>query len=204
MKRVLLVSLVIFVLSFGTAFAEDSFFSDITADISVAYVSEPVSGFDTTTGFGIGASKDFLKVFKKSKRTVHTERLKLRVDLNYYKWEQSVDFVVGSVDLEVVRIPLFLGGRYTFPKKLGDKISIYGEGGLEISFDTFEAGACLGFPPFVTCTTESTDEMNFGISPGVGLIYPFNEKVSAGLDLRYHLISDSYWNAALSLSYLFK
>ncbi len=190
MKKILLISLVVFVLGYGTAFAEESKSSGLTIDGSIGLGTEPESGFGSAFGIRFGVSQDFLKVFKKAKSTKHTESLQLRVDLSYLKWEHEQ----SGVDISYRRIPIFLGGRYLFPTKLADAFTIYVEGGLEISLDKAEAVV----PP---ATSVSESKTNIGITPGVGIMYPINEKLSAGFDLRGHLISDNYFTWMLSINY---
>lgn len=192
MKKILLFSLVVLLLGYGSAFAEEGKSSVFTLDGSIGLGTEPESGFGSAFAVRFGVSQDFLKVFKKAKRTKHTESLQLRADVSYLKWETDV----SGVDISYRRIPFFFGGRYIFPTKLADAFSIYVEGGLEISLDEAEAVV----PP---APSVSVSETNIGITPGVGIMYPFSEKLSAGLDLRGHFISDNYWTWMLSINYNF-
>jgi opacity protein-like surface antigen len=192
MKKILLISLAVFLLGYGLAFAEEGKSSVFSLDGAIGLGTEPESGFGSAFAVRFGVSQDFLKVFKKAKRSKHTENLQLRADLSYLKWEQDI----SGIDVSYRRIPIFFGGRYIFPTKLADAFSIYVEGGLEISLDKAEAVV----PP---TTSVSESETNIGITPGVGIMYPFNEKLSAGLDLRGHFISDNYWTWMLSLNYNF-
>jgi hypothetical protein len=192
MKKVLLISLVVLLLGYGSAFAEERKTSVLTLDGAIGLGTEPDSGFGSAFGGRVGVSQGFLKVFKKAKRTKHTENLQLRADLSYFKWETEE----LGVEISYRRMPIFFGGRYTFPTKLADAFSIYLEGGFEISLDKAEAVV----PP---ATSVSDSETNFGIIPGVGITYPFSDTLSAGLDFRGHFISDNYWTLMLSLSYHF-
>lgn len=192
MKKVLLISLVVLLFGYGSALAEEGTTSVLTLDGAIGLGTEPESGFGSAFGGRIGLGHGFLKVFKKAKGTKHTESLQLRVDVSYLNWETEQ----LGVDVSYRRIPIFLGGRYFFPTKVADAFSIYVEAGLEISLDEAEAVV-----PAVGAVSAS--ETNIGITPGVGLMYPFNEKLSAGLDLRGHFISDNYFTWMLSLNYHF-
>ena len=190
MKKVLLISLVGFLLGYGSAFAEVSQSGGLILDGSIGFGTEPESGFGSAFAVRLGLSQDFTKVFKKAKRSKHTRSLQLHADVSYLNWETEK----LGVDVSYRRIPIFLGGRYIFPTKLADAFSIYVEGGLEISLDEAEAVV----PP---ATSVSASETNIGIASGVGIMYPFSEKLSGGLDLRGHFISDNYFTWMVSIHY---
>ena len=190
MKKIILFSLAVFLLGYGSAYAEEGRSSVFTLDGAIGLGTEPESGFESAFGIRFGISQDFLKVFKKAKRSQNTESLQLRADVSYFKWEDE-QFGIG---ISYRRIPIFLGGRYNFPTKLAEAFSIYAEGGFEISLDEAEAV----IPP---ATTQSESKTNFGIAPGVGIMYPINERFSAGLGVRGHFLSDYYFTWMLSIEY---
>jgi hypothetical protein len=145
-------------------------------------------------------SQNFLTLFPAAGENAFTENLLLRADLNYFAWEDTitVPFVGTSFDIEMTRLPLFLGGRYVLPQKLGNSVIMYAEGGFEISFDAIEAAVCV---PFVPCVPTSEDEVNFGITPGFGLAMPITNNLIAGVNGRFHVIADTYFSLMATVGF---
>jgi opacity protein-like surface antigen len=203
MRNLLLVLMAVFMLGgAGTVYAADA--GGTVIDFGVGFGTEPAGGFGTTFGFGVGVEQDFGKLFS-GVSNEFTENLRLRADFHYFGWDDTISVPGASADIEFSRIPIFLGGRYALPVGQIEKFTLFGEAGLEISIDDVEAGACIaGFPPFIpsTCTTVSDSEVNFGVTPGIGVTYLAAPNVAVGVDLRYHLISDGYFTGVASIGYV--
>lgn len=155
-------------------------YAEITWDVSLSYNSDAEA-----FGFGAGINSDLAN--KKY------QNVKLRADVNYYQWEEDVYYISVSAS----RLPVFLGARYFVPKATlkNDRLTVFGEGGAEISFDSAEAAVCT--PTY--CVKAEESETNFGIALGGGLRYAFTKRFFGGADLRYHAISGPYLSMGLLL-----
>jgi opacity protein-like surface antigen len=71
---------------------------------------------------------------------------------------------------------------------LKDKISVFGEAGLEMSFDEIEVAVCAAG----TCKRESDEETNNGMAVGGGIIFNVSERFQISLSGRMHDIEHSY------------
>jgi len=166
----------------------------LTVDGTISYASDPYSGestgFKTTTGYGIGASQ----YLTDSSESV---QIAARVDINYYKWSNSSRYLEWSF----ARLPVFGGLRICW--KAGP-MQLYGEGGLELSFDkreSFYTGPLYGILSPGQHNTYS--DRSLGIIPGVGIEIPLFDNVLLGLNARYHLINNPYTTVGLSVGYRF-
>lgn len=180
MKKVFfIVILTAFIVS-GTAYAKD-----LSLDFAGTYATEPASGFGATLGLGMGADFGWT-LFSKGSGTRadnYLKNIKFRADMHYYTWDDTV----AGVDVEYNRIPFFVGGRYFFPISGMNKAGweVFGEAGLEVSFDEVEVVNALG-------QKVSEDDTNGGVSIGGGIRYNFTDKVFAGISGRHHIITDDY------------
>lgn len=177
MKKGLLLILMVFVFGVGAALAE----GEMSVDVSGSYASEPVTGFGSTIGFGIGGNYGISK------------ELAGRVDLNYYSWKYDYSDFWGSYSSTYTRMPIFAGARYLIP--MDNTMNAYVEGGVELSFDSFEI-AWGGFK-----TTGS--ETKFGITPGAGIEYSINPNIYVGANARYHIVTNPYLTAGVNVGYRF-
>jgi opacity protein-like surface antigen len=202
MKRLVFICLASVFLFAGTAHAQSGTqageLDGWIVEFALGLASEPAGDFGRGYGLGVGISQSFDSLFPGAGNSTFTDNLLLRADLNYFSWDDKISIPGASAEIEFTRVPLFLGGRYVFPQKLGNKVLMYADGGIEISFDEAEAAACIAaFPPFIltsTCTSKSDSEVNLGITPGFGLVVPITDRVNIGANLRYHLISDDYFS----------
>lgn len=184
MKKVLLVLLAVMVLSAGTAFAGQKK-TGLNLDAFVGLATEPASGLGNTFGLGVGGTLDLAALGAGGSSNV--DDLKLRADISYFKWDEHF--------FEYRRIPVFAGARYFFvPAGRGSSVSVYGEGGLELSFDRLEV-------PLFFFGSASESEINLGITVGGGLEVPVADNVYIGANLRLHLISDSYFTLLGSVGF---
>ena len=99
-----------------------------------------------------------------------------RLDIRQYIW------TVGNRDLW--RIPLFMGYR-VFPSRLYEFLQPFVELGLELSQDNNLRG---------------DTNIHVGLSSGAGIEFRLN-RFALGINVRYHLISDSYFSVNPYLGY---
>jgi hypothetical protein len=159
----------------------------IGVDLSGNWASEPSSGFDDTFGVELGMNVDF----KKFGVNIDSKNLDLlgRVSLGYYDWDKSQ----SGFNLDYQRIPLFLGAR--LQTSLAPQVKFYGQLGLEFSFD--DKDSYTGIPGF----KQSDSELNVGVTPGIGLLFPISNTFYAAIRFDYHIISDDYATLGLTLGF---
>lgn len=173
-KLVLILFIVLF--AAGSAYAEG-----VTTDFGLGVSSEPVGDFGTATGPMVGASVDFNTLV--NARFSHSENIRFRGDIGYFKWSDKV----YGVSIDYRRIPVFIGGRFVYP--VGTVFSVFGEAGGEASFDKVEAAVC---DVFGNCKSESEEDIHTGMAFGGGLIFNVSSKFRISLTGRHHAITDSY------------
>lgn len=154
-------------------------------DLSGNWASEPSDGFGDTFGVEFGLNVDFKKLGLNvdSKNT----ELQARIGLGYYDWDQSV----SGTSLDYQRIPLFLGARAL--TSLAPQVKLYGKLGLELSFDDKETLTSTG--------KQSDSDLNFGLTPGIGLLFPISNSFFAAIGFDYHIISNDYATLVLTLGF---
>lgn len=180
LKRIAFVALSL-VIAAGTAYAQ----GEVSLDVSGNYASEPAGGFGGTAGVEFGGNVDFGRLGMDVK--IENVRSMARAALGYYDWEDSV----SGVDISYRRIPLFLGGRFVLP--ITSPFRVYGDLGLELSFDRRESA-----PGGVK---KSDSDVNIGLRPQVGIIYPLADRATVGAGLAYHLVSDPYLTLGLTVGF---
>ncbi len=180
-------ALVIVAVGSGSAFAAHTSGMQIDGSLSVA--SDVYNGYGATLGVGVGLSVDISDRMHLSDKNA---KLQLRGDINYFSSSESF----FGMDLEARRIPVFLGARYFIPMQSKSTMDLYVEGGLEVSFDSFETGI-----PFFGKV--SVSETNIGVAPGVGLEFPLGDNLVLGLNARYHIVSGSYLSGSASIGVKF-
>lgn len=122
MKKLMIVSLAVLILAFGTAaFAASQQMGDKEVDASLAIGTAPATGWGTGMGFDIGAGMMMPQV---------DPNVQGRVNIGYMKWSQS--FFGATVSFK--RMPILVSGRYYIPMQQG--LKAYVQGGLELSIDT--------------------------------------------------------------------
>jgi hypothetical protein len=189
-SAVLGILFVFMLMSAGDGLAQQEHGSSV--DFFLGLGSEPAGDVGTTFGFGAGLNIPFTNIFNAGGASGAADNLMIRADLSYFSWEGDT----GPIDVEITRIPLFLGVRYFVS---GDKIKteglgIYAEIGIELSFDDVEVKT-----PFLG--TSSDDEINFGVPIGAGIQYYISEKWYLGFNARFHIISDSYFTLLGSIGF---
>jgi len=178
MKKIVFVALV--ALAFldltATAFAKEAKSSGsssqgVEMDASLVVASAPASGFDTGLGVNFGLGVRLPQIDK---------NLQARVDLSYISWS-ATEF---DVNVDYTRVPIFVGARYFIPTQ-NDKLKVFVEGGLELSFDSVD----VVFPPF---GRSSESEVHLGIVPGAGIEVKIAPNLGIVAGARWHLITDDY------------
>src|SRR5512145_506467 len=136
-----------FVLAIGAGMA--SIARAGTVDGSLIFATEPVGGFDSTVGIGIGGTFDV-------SRAARDVRVAVRADMSYFEWDGGA----FGVDLSYSRLMFFGGPRFYFGGS--GNVAPYLEGGLELSFDEFEY-----YHP--VRGKVSGDDTSFGLAGGGGI-----------------------------------
>jgi hypothetical protein len=183
MRKFVFVAL-FFVLAFANADVAGAA-GGIGVDLSGNWASEPSGGFDDTFGLELGMNVDF----KKFGLNVDSKNMDFqgRVSLGYYDWDKTES---GS-SLDYQRVPLFLGARVL--TSLAPQVKLYGQLGLEFSFDDKEYLNAYG--------KQSDSELNVGVTPGIGLLFPISNSFYAAIRFDYHIISDDYATLGLTLGF---
>lgn len=168
---------------------------DLSLEIMGGYATEPDEQYGTTTGFGAGTSISLDSFIPLQQGTVlhqYGKDIKFRADVHSYRWNDTV----SGIDIEYRKVPVFLGGRYFFPFESLNWAGwdVYGEGGLEVSFDRNDT-VLQGSPVVVI---EDRD-INVGASVGGGILFHFTEMIVAGIGGRFHAIRDPYATADIVL-----
>jgi len=180
MKKIALFALAaIVLLSLTTAaFAKEASSQQMEIDASLVVASAPASGFDTGLGvtFGAGVMVD--------------KNLQARAEFSYFSWS-ATEF---GVSVDYTRVPIFGGVRYFIPTQ-DNKLKVYVEGGLEISFDSVEV-AVPGF-------RSSESDVHLGLVPGAGIEVKINPNLGIMAGFRWHLITDDYLTFQGGLAYHF-
>lgn len=130
----------------------------------------PASGpgnYDSGFGINFGGGYNLKEI---------DENLQARVDLSFYQFTH--DFPWGSGTY--TRFPFIISARYYVP--IVEKLRVFGQAGLETSIDSYDSWA-----------NQKKSEVNVGITPGVGVEFFVNPKVSIFALALEHLISDSYF-----------
>jgi opacity protein-like surface antigen len=193
MKRVFIVCMAVLLLCAGNAFA-----AGMSVDVFGTWNSEVVDEFESAIGFGAGFNYDLSEKV--------TENLAARVDFSYAKWTYEFDFMTEDAELTITRIPIFIGARYNAPI---EPVTVFGEAGLELSMDSFEAALPIttltGVFPNYSWTydieTVEEDETNIGLAIGGGVAYPVNETISVGASARYHIVDEAYFSGGLFVGF---
>jgi hypothetical protein len=183
MRKFVFVAL-FFVLAFANADVAGAA-GGIGVDLSGNWASEPSGGFDDTFGLELGMNVDF----KKLGLNVDSKNMDFqgRVSLGYYDWDKGAP----GTTLDYQRIPLFLGARVL--TSLAPQVKLYGQLGLEFSFDDKEYLNAYG--------KQSDSELNVGVTPGIGLLFPISNSFYAAIRFDYHIISDDYATLGLTLGF---
>jgi opacity protein-like surface antigen len=191
MKRIEIITLAAFITLSMTApaFAKagTSSSQDTEVDGSFVLATAPAAGFDTGFGVTFGAGTILNQIDR---------NLQGRVDISYLTWSASQ----FGVDVSYTRIPFLFSGRYFIPTR-DNRLKVYIQGGLELSFDKVEAAITLPSPPFAFGTVkESSSETRIGLVPGAGIEYKLSPTLGLVADGRWHIITDGYLTVQAGLA----
>jgi opacity protein-like surface antigen len=169
-KIMIIIAAVLLALSTGTqAFAKSEQIGKAEVDASLVWASAPTSVFDSTLGLAIGGG------------VMVDKDLQARVDITFLSFDASF----FGTDLTYSRVPITVSARYYMPTD--QTVKLYGQGGLEMSFDKVEVGIPV-FPGFKT----SSSSINFGLVGGAGVDVAITPQLSFVADARLHVITDYY------------
>jgi opacity protein-like surface antigen len=183
MKKIILVVLTAFlIITTGTAaFARQG---EVEVDGALSLGTGP-SDFDSAVGFNFGVG--FM--------IQDNPQLQIRGDLSYYDFDASM----FGVDVSYTRMPIAVSARIYIPVQ--NNIKVFGQGGLELSFDEAEVavpwitfGGPFGITPISTTMKQKVDETNIGITPGGGIEFMVNPQFGLFAMARWHIISDNYFD----------
>lgn len=173
MKKIMIITAaVLLAFSTGTqAFAKSEQVGNAEVDASLVWASAPASGFDSTIGLTIGGG------------AMVDKDIQARVDISFLTWSESF----FGVDLDYSRTPITVSARYYVPMQQ-QELKVFVQGGLEMSFDKVETAN-----PVFPGLKASESDVRLGITPSAGIDYAITPELSIVADLRYHLITDSYF-----------
>ena len=178
-KRALLCVLLVLGMT-TTAFAAKG---DKELDFTLGFATAPYGNYDLGWGFNVGGGYEFFDNFTPG---ISGDTLQIRGDIGYHTWSAS-EF---GVDVTASRVPVTVSCRYYFPIKQVKSLRVYGQAGLEVSFDDVEASAPVFVGPALKVSSSST---NVGLTPGGGIEYMLNQQLFVTADLKEHLISNPYF-----------
>jgi opacity protein-like surface antigen len=188
MKKASIIAVLAFaaVLTAGPVFAAAG---GATIDGSLLFATEPMGGYDSTVGIGVGALIDMSGRMKTSSKDM---KLGIRADMAYFDWDGNF----YGTDVSYWRLIFFGGPRLTFQPGGKSNISPYVEGGLELAYGEAEV-AMPGFGK------TSTTEIDLGLAGGGGVDFSLAENVKLGVNARLHIISDSFLTVGVTLGVAF-
>jgi opacity protein-like surface antigen len=188
LKNVLIIAVLVLaaVLAAGPIFAAES---GVTIDGSLVYATEPMGGYDSTVGIGLGALIDMSGRMKSSSKDM---KLGIRADMTYFNWDGNF----YGTDVSYKRMMFFGGPRLTFQPGGKSNISPYVEGGLELGYGTSEV-VVPGFGK------SSSTQIDLGLAGGGGVDFTLAKNVKLGVNARLHLISDSFLTLGVTLGVAF-
>jgi opacity protein-like surface antigen len=161
---------------------------DKEVDFGIGIATESYSGSGTGLALSMGVGYELLKISAISGGT-----LQVRGDIGYNRWSES-EF--GS-DLTITRIPLSGAARLYIP--VANKLRVFGEAGLEISFDSAE----VAIPTVFGGGKVTADDTNVGLLLGGGIEYTVAPNVFVNGALRIHAIDNGYLNALVGVGFKF-
>ena len=151
--------------------------TSITGVVGIA--TEPVSGFGTGFGLGVGAA------------FYHVNDIEIRADLTYLNWT-TTEF---GLDFSYTRLPLIVSGRMYFPAN--GTLRVYAQGGAGLSFDTAEVSACY----LSYCRKVSASDTHFDLVPAGGVQLQITPVLAVGAEGGFHIVTDSYFTLLGTVTY---
>lgn len=164
---------------------------DREVDFSVGLATSPDSSVDTGFGLSVGGGYEFLDI-----KAIKGSTLQIRGDIGYNSWEGS-EF---ETDAEFTRVPVSAGARLYVPIQAVNKLRVYGEASLELSFDELDLSVNVpGFGKFGA----SESKTKVGLVPGAGVEFVVAPNVFVVGGLRHHFIEHSYLTASAGVGFKF-
>jgi opacity protein-like surface antigen len=188
MKKVLIIAVLALApaLMAGPVFAAAG---GATIDGSLVFATEPMGGYDSTVGIGVGALIDMGDRMKMSSKDM---KLGIRADMMYFDWDGNF----YGIDVSYKRFMFFGGPRLTFLPGGKSDITPYLEGGLELGYGKAEVAVPgLG--------RASSTNIDLGLAGGGGVDFTLAKNLKLGVGARLHLISDSFLTLAVTLGVAF-
>jgi len=175
----------------ATAFAAKG---DTEVDFTGGFATAPYGNYDLGWGVDFGVGYEFFDNFTPG---ISGDTLQLRGDIGYHTWSAS-EF---GVDVTASRLPVTVSCRYYFPISQVKNLRVYGQAGLEVSFDDVEA-SMPGFfgGPALKVSDNST---NVGVTPGAGIEYMLSKQFFLTANIKEHIISDPYFSMQGGIGFLF-
>lgn len=159
---------------------------DKELDFGIGFATAPYDHGDLGWGLNFGGGYEFHQI-----SPTRNDTLQLRGDIGYNSWSGN-DF---SHDLDFSRVPLSVGCRYYYPIKQVKNLRVFGQASLEMSFDSWDF--------WNGARTDSHDEVNVGVTPGVGVEFLLNRDIFVQAEMKEHLISDPYFTMQGGIGFRF-
>jgi opacity protein-like surface antigen len=179
-------AIVCVILTIGMAATAYAAKGDTEIDFTGGFATAPYENYDLGWGFDFGGGYEFFDNFTPG---ISGDTLQLRGDIGYHEWSAS-EF---GVDVTASRLPVTVSCRYYFPIRQVKNLRVFGQAGLEVSFDDVEAtvpSGVIGVPSLKV----SDSSTNVGVTPGVGVEYFLNRQFFLTANMKEHLISDPYFS----------
>jgi hypothetical protein len=148
-----------------SAFAKEG---DSSVDAMFTYGTESFEGLGSQLGATVGAGYEVM------------DKLQLRLDAGFVTSDKSG----AGVTVRGTRIPVDLGVRYLLPGVICNKLTVYGQGALEVSFDRSKIDSGTG--------KQTAYDTNVGAVVGGGLEYGVTPWLGIGGNVLYHAIDSGY------------
>lgn len=148
-------------------------------DASIGYGSGP-GDFDAGFGFNFGGGYMLNSI---------DPNLQARMEIGYFTFDRDL----AGVSLDYTRMPFAFGARYYLP--VAERLKLFGQAAVELSVDEFETATVFG--------KSSESEVNFGITPAVGLDFEISRELSLFTTASMHVISDNYFSMQFGAAYHF-
>lgn len=162
---------------------------DTAVDFSGHIAASPIDPYGETFGYGLGVVTDIRNFGVPVSGDLP---IRLRVSVTNNDWHHDD---TSGIPICYRRIVFFAGARAFTP--LAPSLVVYGELGPQVSFDARERVTFVGGTPVKTSHTPT----RFGLQSSAGVDYVLSDRVTVGVNLTAHLVTDSYYTAGIRLGY---
>ncbi|MFZ2951229.1 MAG: outer membrane beta-barrel protein [Desulfuromonadaceae bacterium] len=142
------------------------------------------SSYGTGLGLSVGGGYELLDI-----TAIKGGTLQIRGDIGYNHWSEG--------GFTLTRVPVSAGARLYVPIQAVNKLRVYGEASLELSFDSFDT------PSYWFYDGRKSSDTKIGLVPGAGAEFIVAPNVFVGGGLKYHIVSDGYLNALVGVGFKF-